>query len=673
MAELAKARSMQPYIILLVSRKFVFFCCVAMCRRIVMAQSAEDESGTISRQALGRIANLGDLYDATTDRFCAVSIFNQKLPPDSPAITVTDNQHSKISFTTFSSLDEKLKELDVAGTLKLSVLAGLVDLRGSAKYLTSKKNSFKSVESALLYNIKTVVERLNLHSFCATSTFDTLEPNSNTTVTNNNNVTPLISQDSIRRSGATHVVVEIYWGATCTVTVTDENSEDEEKREVEGSLKLQLEKLKKLIAMIPIAVGDADASVSSGTRDSGVETRFSIEIFGDVLLDSSDEFPTTLERAVETIKRIPELILAGSNNVEGTNNGKGVPLTYVMIPLSSLPFQNSQLKLPVFRKVDEGHIFKIIHLFDNISELQQKARDFVDELDKHGHCVTRKELFGARSCEQRLEAQLGSAKSHLAKLLGAIRSDNSNSESSVEEFCNSSYKNAEKTFEECEKIYKSQQKQIEFAKRCTKAGAKYLPPPIDDRIARACDEYGNVYVLFDGEFDRDADGETLRRNHSAFIELAKSCQNVNCLNADKTVCYVVWPEQKESVRIEHYRKGNPTHKDVVKELEAENVAQCIPAARRVFSMMPFQVACPDGYCSGDELLWTCINCKETLQFCSDDRAIYCSCGHSRADRFQFRCHNETHGLDFCKFGDDVLQSVLDRHASLAREGKYLVK
>ena len=468
-----------------------------------MAEEATelDKSGTISRQALGRIAKLGDLYDATTDRFCAMSIFKETLEPDSKAITATDNRHSKISFTTVSGLHEKLKELDVTGTLKLSVLAGMVDLDGSAKYLNSKKNSFKSVESALLYNIKTVVERLNLHGLCATSTFrDTSEPNSNSPVTNDEKETLLISQDAMRRSGATHVVVEIYWGATCTVTVTDQNSEDEEKGDVEGSLKLEMGKIKLLIAG-----GDEDISGKAVERKSDDANRFSLEIFGDVLIDSSDVFPNTLERAVETIKRVPEL-------TSTSNDGKGIPLTYIMIPLSSLPFQNRQLKLPVFSNVDEGKIVRIIHLFDYMSEVQQKAQDLVDELNNHGyHCVTTKELFDARSCEQRPEVQLGRAKGHLAELLKEIRSDNSESESRVEEFCKSNYEVAEKTLKECENIYKYQQMQIEFAKRCKKAGAKYLAPPVEQRIERACDEYGNVYVLFDGEFNPETDGETGRK------------------------------------------------------------------------------------------------------------------------------------------------------------------
>ena len=626
------------------------------------------ETGAISRPALGRIANLGDLYDARTDKFCAVSILrNQKLPPDS--VTVKDSPHSKISLASFSSLDEKLKEIDVSGAMKLGVLAGLVDIRGSAKYLSNKKKSFKSVESSLLYSIKTKWERLNIHSFCATSIFnDMLEPDSNST--NDDKVASLISVDAICGFGATHVVVEIYWGATITFTVTDENKEDREVKEVKGALDIELEKIKKLIA-----VGGGDASGEFKKHKTDVEKRFSLEICGDVLLDSSDEFPDTLEHAVEILRQIPKLI-------SESNDGKGVPVSYVMIPLKSLRLQNSRgaSNLPAFRDVDEGQIVKIVHLFDHMSELQQKARDLVDELDNHGYCVTRKELSDVRSCKQRLEEQLGRAKTELAKILGEIRSDNSAAKSCVDEFCQRNREDAEKSFEECEKVYKPQRRQIEFVKRCKKAGAKYLSPPVEERIASVCDKYGNIYVLFDGEFDPETDGETdretlLRRNHSAFIELAKSCQNIDCLNADKTVCYFAWPEQrenvtKERVRIEHYRKGKLVDEDVIKELEAENVAQCIPAARRAFSLMPFKVACPDEDCSGDELSWTCINCKETLQFCPDDREIYCSCGRARAELFQFRCQNESHVSDFCKFNDGVLESALDHHTSLASEGKY---
>jgi len=71
-----------------------------------------------------------------------------------------------------------------------------------------------------VYNITTVVENIDLF---------------------NDEVKTCFSQDALSLSrAATHVVVAIYWGANCTVTITDENVDDEDKTEVEASFKARL-------------------------------------------------------------------------------------------------------------------------------------------------------------------------------------------------------------------------------------------------------------------------------------------------------------------------------------------------------------------------------------------------------------------------------------------------
>ena len=312
----------------------------------------EAASDTISREALGRIARLGDLYDATSDNFCGVSIFQEQLPPHSPAITTTDNHriHSKVQIT--SSLNDKLSALEVEADLKLSVLAGMIKLGGSAKYLNEKKNSKKSAECVLVYKAKTVVEQLQL--------FD-------------DEVKKRISLDALKYREATHVVVKIYWGANCTVRVTDDNSEQKDKKEVEGNLKAHVERLKKAFKI------SGEAGVKFTEDEKTAFNKFSSEIFGDILPDSSDKVPTTFENAVEMIRKMPLLI-------QNSNNGNGIPLTYVMFPLSSPAFRNflrvSDLEHQTFRKLEEEGIAQVIRLYDHILEFTQEARDQVEEMNK---------------------------------------------------------------------------------------------------------------------------------------------------------------------------------------------------------------------------------------------------------------------------------------------------
>jgi len=603
----------------------------------------------ISRQALGRIARLGDLYDASTDSFCGVSIFRQQLPSDSPAISKTDNAQINIALTTSSKSREKLDGLNITGGLQLSCLAGMCEVGGSANYLKKKKESFKSVESTMLYNIKTVTEHLEFTDEGAKS---------------------CISEEAMNDPSATHVVIEIEWGGNCAVTVTDQNSECKDKHEVEANMKIQLKKLETLLQV----TGSAGVEITQ--EENADWKKFSMQIFADILPDGSDEFPQTLNDAVALMRKVPELIVK-------YNGGKGKPVTYVMLPLQfiapqisflqrltrmfSISYHTSQDTKTV-RSVDESQAIKIFHLFDHIAELGQKVYDQVEELTAHNNCVTLSELRETRRIKEKLEVQEAAAKQELIQLLENIRLAREDADC-LDAFCDKHREAAKDVFCKCEKTYESVDARIEFTKRCERFGVKCLAPPVEQNIARACDDYENVYVLFYGL----ADSDTGRRNESAFIELAKEHQKQS-----KTVCYIKWSKDNGDVSIKYFRKGTLVHDDVAKQLEKRNMAMCVPAATRARCLVPFKSRCPgsyDGECSKEERSWTCFRCNETLQFCPDDNELYCSCGHSIANRFQFRCHSDAHGSDFTCYRDGTLKTAigLDRQISANSKGNHLIE
>jgi len=597
------------------------------------AVSSLDVPEIIYRQALGRIARLGDLYDATTDRFCGMSIFRQQLPADSPAISKTHNPQSNIKFSVASSLQEKLKNLNITGEMRLSVLGGLFTVTGSAKYLSQEKSSFKSVESTLMYNIKTVTEHLEV-------SYDEVQD--------------YISQEAMRNSRATHVVIEIEWGANCIITVTDQNNENKNKKEVEGNLKLQVDALKALVNL----TGEAAAKIKNELSDDW--KKFSLEVFGDLVPDGSDEFPQTFDGALVLMRKVPEL-------VKNYNDEKGKPLSYVMLPVSYLASEKPSLPIDTFKSIDETWGVKVVHLCDRIIEFRQKVYDQFEELNNHSYCVTSSELEEARGMKEGLEVQEASVKCEFAQLLKDIRSAKEDVVR-LDSFCDKHYKSAKDKFHECDEIYKAVQVRIEFCKRCEKYGAKYLGPPVEQGIDNACDDYDDVYVLFHGQ----ADSETTRKNELAFMDLVKEIKNDS-----KTLSYITWSNQNTNIRIKHFSKGKLVHDDVAKQLETKDMAMCVLSGSQDFCLTPFKVPCPgsfDGDCGKEERPWTCTSCNETLQLCPYYRAaLSCRCGHSVANRFQFRCRSDAHGSGFKLFTDDTLQSAINHDVSAAAKGNYLVK
>jgi hypothetical protein len=114
---------------------------------------------TITRPALGQAAGLGDLYDARTDTFSTVSLFTK--PPPASAITSMDNNSSAIKYVHSDSYKEKFDHFGVSAQLSASVAAGLINVGGSGRYLTARRDSKLTVQSSLIYNITTVTERIN--------------------------------------------------------------------------------------------------------------------------------------------------------------------------------------------------------------------------------------------------------------------------------------------------------------------------------------------------------------------------------------------------------------------------------------------------------------------------------------------------------------------------------
>ena len=84
---------------------------------------------TIERSAVGRMANLGDLYDCRSDKFCAVSLFGRQLPVD--VINTVDCPSTDTFLVFKETFEEKFNKINVTAELKVSLLAGLIKVSQS--------------------------------------------------------------------------------------------------------------------------------------------------------------------------------------------------------------------------------------------------------------------------------------------------------------------------------------------------------------------------------------------------------------------------------------------------------------------------------------------------------------------------------------------------------------
>ncbi len=211
----------------------------------------------ISRQALGRTAFLGSLYDATTDEFCERTIVNDDIP--TVAIRHLDENHGHSSYEFDTAVSKKLRKLNVDVSLSLSILGGLVKCAGaSSNYLYTRDKTTQYIEATFIHRSITRTESLNV---------------------SHKELKARVEPTALRHRNATHVVTSIRWGADVFAQFEAKSTTAESKHIAKAGLKLELNKLlSKFISVNPnnkIAVPvDAIKSATStaATTTTGTET-----------------------------------------------------------------------------------------------------------------------------------------------------------------------------------------------------------------------------------------------------------------------------------------------------------------------------------------------------------------------------------------------------------------
>ena len=114
---------------------------------------------TISRNALGRSHNLGEIYDTIEERFVGVHAFTESVEKFSSEMNCGGDE---CSFVLDDIMSQKFDKLGIEPELKLSFLAGLVKVQGSGKYLEEFKKDTKTLSYSVIFKIRTKSEILNI-------------------------------------------------------------------------------------------------------------------------------------------------------------------------------------------------------------------------------------------------------------------------------------------------------------------------------------------------------------------------------------------------------------------------------------------------------------------------------------------------------------------------------
>uniref|UniRef100_A0A672R7L0 Fibronectin type-III domain-containing protein n=1 Tax=Sinocyclocheilus grahami TaxID=75366 RepID=A0A672R7L0_SINGR len=283
--------------------------------------------------ALGRPFHLGMLYDCRKDALIpGITLWDPEKLKESIRTHPQINTDFKVSAS--DSIEDKSSLLNIDGSLKLSLLGGLINVTGAAKYLNDTKKSFRQ-------------QRLTLH-YHSTSRFEELTMNH---LASEN----IVYHDVFDNDAATHVVTAVLYGADACFVFDREVSADENKSTVEGEAKVALEKLK-------FISGDANISLKMDEAQKNAVQKFTCTFYGDFQLPSN---PTSFKDALKVFTDLPKLL--------GEKKELMVPLRVWLYPLDKLHSKASKLQ----KDISMDLIIKTESVIESLNTAEMRCSDLL--------------------------------------------------------------------------------------------------------------------------------------------------------------------------------------------------------------------------------------------------------------------------------------------------------
>ncbi|XP_056602783.1 verrucotoxin subunit beta-like [Triplophysa dalaica] len=289
----------------------------------------------IETATLGRPFQLGMLYDCRKDALVpGITLWGKEQLQQS--IRSHAQINTDFNVTASDSIEEKSNLLNIDGSLKLSLLGGLVNVRGAAKYLSDTKKSFKQQRLTLHYHSTTKFEELTMNHLASGN---------------------IVHYEAFDNDAATHVVTAVLYGANACFVFDREVSSDEDKTTIEGEVKATFDKLK------GISLG-AKIDLNMNDNQKTAVQKFSCTFYGDFQLPSN---PTSFEDALKIFADLPKLL--------GEKRELAVPLRVWLYPLDKLHTSAAKVQ----KDISTGLIKAVESVFESLSTTEMKCGDLLKE------------------------------------------------------------------------------------------------------------------------------------------------------------------------------------------------------------------------------------------------------------------------------------------------------
>ncbi|KAF5685231.1 P-loop containing protein [Fusarium circinatum] len=561
----------------------------------------------LKRPALGQLAGLGSLYDARSDAFVRLSLFDESLPPNT--VETTENRTSNIKFIFDDTLKGKFDAYGVSDELGVSILAGLAKTEGSGLYISDKRDTNHATQCSLLYDVTTVEEKLNLTS---------------------SDVKKCVELRELDTDVATHVVTGISWGQRYVFTAKQTLRPPEKSGNAS-------EKLAATLTLIE------EQLIGHGTHIC-LEDSAELTIFGDNL--GTAPIVTDLAGAQKLIGEMP-------------GDGKGRPLIYHLMPLSFLAeCRILDIKTDItYRQLGADCAKECVQLFDDIQVVIQQLNDYIIRLQNHpsgfppGHAESTAQLLVKyKSLGDLPQIEFASL---VKDARGCMASDQDLLSRHTELWGDNLPQSIlpAMTYKEC----------MAFQDLLTDEGASivgYKGPSLSALLHG--NQHDAAYVLYYNEHVRHY-SDSWKDNLAVFLDIVRGqSQHKLAIAVDQdAVDHDTHGTSLEKAYISHLREGRVISEDLVekRKLLAANCVMRVAedALDRSVNSKPLdrravKIPCPNSGCDRSlQCSWICESCHSTIEYGVVDSLLYCDCGASSYDKWEIQCNDPNHGSDWNQY------------------------
>ncbi|XP_048052303.1 cytolytic toxin-alpha-like isoform X2 [Megalobrama amblycephala] len=348
------------------------------------AETPDMDTDHIEVAALGRPLFPGMLYDCRKDSFIpGITLWDKKSLKND--LDTHPQPQTDLKFSSSDSLSDKSSLMDISASLKVSFLGGLVEVRGSAKYLHDTKSSNQQSRVTIYYRETTRFEQL--------------------TMTQLGNIT---YPEVFDQKTATHVVTAVLYGAQAFMVFDRTFSKEEKEQDIEGELNV-------MVKNIPEYSIEGKGSVNMTDNDKKIAENIACTFHGDIHLEQN---PTTYMDALDLYKQLPTLLKENPQNA--------VPVKVWLFPLHLLNTKAAQL----VREISTSLVSNTEDIMKVLDEAERTSNDLLKNTLVNVFRDLKERLLSFQDSFRTYKTVLQKA---VSRVLPAIRGEEGMKEKSLED------------------------------------------------------------------------------------------------------------------------------------------------------------------------------------------------------------------------------------------------